>query len=197
MTGLSASRMSLLESIDEAALMTHQATRTPRRNGPQILSTLLFVAAIGFAAAAVYIWYMDDANEPDEPPIPTAEAGRYELVNVLDALKDADLEADFGRSPATARTTQIDRPGQNLQVEETSVFIFIFNGADAEEAAAAREAAFAGVDPATMSLTTPSGNDVSNGEPLSVYQGSNIIAVLIGGDEDVRAQVQDVIEGLS
>ncbi|MDQ3442989.1 MAG: hypothetical protein M3490_05205 [Chloroflexota bacterium] len=177
--------------------MTHQVTRSPRRNGPQILSTLLFVAAIGFAAAAVYIWYMDDANEDDAPPVPSVEAGRYELVNVLNALEDAGLEADYGRSPATARTDQIDRPGQNLRVEETNVFIFVFNGANAEEAATARDAVFVGIDPATMSLTTPSGNDVSNGEPLSVYQGANVIAVLIGGDEDVQAEVRDVIEGLS
>lgn len=177
--------------------MTHQVTRSPRRNGPQILSTLLFVAAIGFATAAVYIWYMDDANEPDDPPAPTVEAGRYELVNVLNALEDAGLEAEFGRSPATASTKQLGTPGQNLKVEDSNVFIFIFNGADAGEAAAARETAFAGVDPATMLLTTPSGNDVSNGEPLSVYQGANVIAVLVGGDADVQAQVQDVIEGLS
>lgn len=177
--------------------MTHQATRSPRRNGPQVLSTLLFVAAIGFAAAAVYIWYMDDANESDEPPAPTVEAGRYELVNVLNALEDADLEADFGRSPPTASTDQLGVPGQNLEVEDTNVYVFIFSGEDAATAAAAREEAFAGVDPATMTLTTPSGNDVSNGEPLSAYQGANVIAVLIGGGEDVQARVQDVIEGLT
>jgi len=177
--------------------MTHQATRSPRRNGPQVLSTLLFVAAIGFAAAAVYIWYMDDANESNELAAPTVEAGRYELVNVLNALEDADLEADFGRSPATASTDQLGLPGQNLEVEDTNVYIFIFSGADAATAAAAREEAFAGIDPAAMTLTTPSGNDVSNGEPLSAYQGANVIAVLIGGDEDVRAQVQNVIEGLT
>lgn len=171
--------------------MTHQATRSPRRNGPQVLSTLLFVAAIGFAAATVYIWYMDDANESDEPSVPTVEAGRYELVNVLNALEDGGLEADFGRSPATASTDQLGQPGQNLQVEDTNVYIFFFSDADA------REEAFAGVDPATMTMTTPSGNDVSNGEPLSAYQGANVIAVLIGGDEDVQAQVRDVIERLT
>ncbi len=177
--------------------MTDQGTRPPKRRGPQLLSTLLFVAAIGFAAAAVYIWYMDDADEPDDPPVPTAAAGVYQLVNVLGALESAGLEVDYGRSPATASTSQLDQPGQNLRVEDTNVFIFIFSGTDPEVTAADREQAFAALDPASMSLTTPSGNDVSNGEPLSVYQGANIIAVLIGGDEDVQAQVRDVIEGLS
>ncbi len=178
--------------------MTDHGTPSPRRSGPQLLSTLLFVAAIGFAAAAVYLWYMDDADEPPVPPVPTVEAGGiYGLINVLNALKDADLEADFGRSPATAGTDQLDVPGQNLRVEDTNVYIFIFTGADSATAAAAREQAFAALVPATMSLTTPSGNDVSNDEPLTAYQGANIIAVLIGGDEDTQAQVKAVIEGLS
>lgn len=179
--------------------MTDLPTRSPRparRNGPQLLSTLLFVAAIGFAAAAVYIWFMDDSSDSDEPLASTVEAGRYELVNVLNALEDAGLEVDFGRSPATASTDQLDAPGQNLQVEDTNVFIFIFNADDAEVAASAREAAFTDVNPATMSLTTPSGNDVSNGQPLTAYQGANIIAVLIGGDAELQTQVQAVIEGL-
>lgn len=171
--------------------MTDQGTHSSRRNGPQVLSTLLFVAAIGFAAAAVYIWYMDDANQPGEASAPTAEAGTYELANVLAALEDAGLEADYGRSPAAARTDQLDQPGQNLQVGDTNVYIFLFPDA------AAREAAFAKVDPPAMALITTSGNDVSNGQPLSVYQGANVIAVLIGGDPALQAEVQDVIEGLS
>jgi hypothetical protein len=179
----------------EAASMTDQSKQL-RRNGPQVLSTLLFVAAIGFAAAAVYIWYIDDSNG-DEPPVPTVTDGMYALVNVLNALRDAGLSADYGRSPATAKSAQIVPPGQNLTVEDTNVFIFIFPGGDPEAAAAAREKAFDAIDPATMTLTTPSGNDVANGQPLSVYQGANVIAVLIGGDDELKTEVQDVIEGLN
>lgn len=176
--------------------MTHQTTRAAKRSGSQVLSTLLFVAAIGFAAAALYIWYMDDATELNEAPVPTAVAGRYELVNVLDALEAGGLEADFGRSPATAKSSQLDTPGQNLRVEDTNVFIFFYSGADAQSAIAAREADFADVEPAMMTLTTPSGSDVANGQPLMAYQGANVIAVLIGGDEALQLKVRDVIEGL-
>ena len=177
--------------------MSDQSSPASRRNGPQILSTVLFIAAIGFAAAAVYIWYIDDSQSNDEPPVPTVEDGMYGLVNVLAALKDAGLDADYGRSPATAKSNQMEQPGQNLKVGDANVFIFIFPGGDPAAATAAREAAFASLDPATMTLTTPSGNDVSNGETLSVYQGGNIIAVLVGGDAELQAEVQEVIEGLS
>jgi hypothetical protein len=180
----------------EAASMTDQTKSPAKRTGPQILSSLLFIAAIGFAAAAVYIWYMDDSDSTDEPPVPTAEAGMYQLVNVLTELKNADLDADYGRSPATAKSNQIDPPGQNLKVGDANVFIFIFPGADPEAAAAAREQAFGAIDPATMTLTTPSGSDVSNGQPLTVYQGANIIAVVVGGDSALQAEIQAVIEGL-
>lgn len=177
--------------------MTEHPKSATRRSVPHILSILLFTAAIGFAVAAVYLWYMDAAEPDDERPIPTVTAGMYGLVNVLAAFEDAGLEVDYGRSPATANSNQIDPPGQNLRVEDTSVFIFVFTGADASIAGGAREQAFGGVDPATMTLQTPSGADVSNGEPLTAFEGANVIAVLIGGDEELQGEVRDVVEGLS
>jgi hypothetical protein len=176
--------------------MSDQSKPTATRRGSHILSTVLFVAAIGFAAAAVYIWYLDDSNPGTEPPIPTVENGVYGLVNVLDALRHAGIDADYGRSPATATSNQLEMPGQNLRVGDTNVFIFIVPGADAAAAATARESAFAGLDPATMTLTTASGSDVSRGEPLTVYEGANVIAVLVGGDAALQNDVADVIEGL-
>jgi hypothetical protein len=166
------------------------------RRASHILSMVLFVAAIGFAAAAVIVWYRDQSSPDNETTPPTAEAGVYGLINVLTALQDADIEADYGRSPATAASNQLDQPGQNLRVGETNVFIFIFPGADAASATAARESAAASLDPATMTLQTTSGQDVTNGEPLSIFEGANIIAVMVGGDADLQSDVQAVIEGL-
>ncbi len=176
---------------------TRQASPTrPGRRGSQLLSTVLFIAAIGFALAAVGIWYYDESRSNDDPPVPTVESGVYGLVNVLDSLADEGLDAEYGRSPATASSNQIDRPGQNLVVEDTNVFIFLYPGADGEAATAAREQEAASLDPETMTLTTPSGQDVTNGEPLTVYQGANVVAVLVGGDEATREAVQAAIEGL-
>lgn len=169
-----------------------RATR-PRR-ASHILSMVLFLAAIGFAIAAIVVWYREEA---DTPAIPTVESGVYGLINVLTELQDADLNADYGRSPATATSNQLDLPGQNLRVGGTNVFIFIFPGADGATATAAREQAAANLDPATMTLHTTSGQDVANGKPLHVFQGANIVAVLVGGDETLQHEVQNVIEGLS
>lgn len=176
--------------------MTDHATPSRARRGSQILSTVLFVAALAFAAAAVYIWYLDDSKADEDPPVPTVENGQYGLVNVLEALKDAGIDADYGRSPATAMTNQMDLPGQNLRVGDANLFIFIFPSGDAATGAEARAAAFARLDPATMTLTTQSGSDASQGQPLTPFQGANVIAVMVGGDPELQAEVQAVIEGL-
>ncbi len=172
------------------------AKPTPRR-GSQVLSTVLFIAAIGFAVLAGVIWFREDAGPNREPPIPTATAGRYDLANVLSALEAAGLDGDFGRSPATANSNQIDTPGQHLKVDGQSLYVFIFPGADAETATAAREAAGADLNAATMTLTAPtSGADVTGGEPLTVVQGANVIAVLVGGNAELQTEVTTIIEGL-
>src|SRR5690348_2227259 len=121
--------------------MRDQHAKPSPRRGSQLLSTVLFVAAIAFAALAVIIWFRDDAGPDREPPIPTATAGRYDLANVLSALEAQGLDGDFGRTPATANSNQIDTPGQHLKVNGQSLFVFIFPGANAETAIAAREAA--------------------------------------------------------
>lgn len=167
-----------------------------RRRGAQILSTLLFLVALGFAAAAIYIWYIDEEPSDTLPPASTATPGLYTLADVLNAFKGAGLEGDYGRSPATVKSNQMNPPGQHLVVNDQSVYIFIFPSGDAESAAAAREEAAQDLDPATMTLTTPSGQSFSEGETLTVSGGSNVIAVLVGGDDELQTQVRDVIERL-
>jgi hypothetical protein len=170
---------------------TQVPRRSGRRRGAQILSTILFLAAIGFAAAAVYLWYTNEEAPDVSRPTPTVTPGFYTLSGVLDAFTSAGLDGDYGRSPATVKSNQMDPPGQHLVIEDRSVYIFIFSGGAGERAEAAQD-----LDPATMTLTTPSGRSFSEGETLTIAQGSNVIAVLVGGDEELQAEVQRVIEGL-
>ncbi len=149
-----------------------------------------------FAAAAVYIWYNEEESPENVPTAPTATPGLNTLADVLEAFRSAGLKGDYGRSPATVKSNQMSPPGQHLIIEEESVYIFIFPSGDAQSAAAAREEAAQQLDPETMTLKTPSGQSFGEGEALTVAQGSNVIAVLVGGDEELQTQVQDVIEGL-
>lgn len=177
--------------------MTDRQPAASGRRRSHLLSTILFVAALGFAAAAIVLWFFDDTDNDPEPPVPTATPGMYGLVNVLQALEDAGLDGDYGRSPAAADSNQIPTPGQHLKVNGHSVYIFIFTGTDAGAATEARAATGARIDPATMTLKTrTSGADVTGGEPVTVYEGANVIAVLIGGDRETQELVQAAIEGL-
>ena len=47
-----------------------------------------------------------------------------------------------------------------------------------------------------MTLATRGGQLIGEGETLRVFQGSNVIAVLVGGDDALAAKVQAVIESL-
>ena len=173
----------------------NQPARGARR-GAQILSSILFLAAIGFAAAGIYLYFFTDEEAPANPAIPTTTPGRNGLADVIRAFDAAGLNADYGRSPATADTSQIETPGQHVIVDDRSVFIFTFPGANAEAARAAREEAAAAVDPTTMTLATRGGQPIGEGETLRAFQGSNVIAILVGGDDALAAKVQSVIESL-
>lgn len=161
-----------------------------------MLSTLLFLVAIAFAGSAIYIWQFRDQPN-DEAPLPTPVNGNYGLANVIDSLRDAGLDANPGRTPPTADSDQIDQVGQNVTVGDTTVFIFLYSPGQDQTGIGAREAAMANVDASTMQLSSPSGVDIDGGETLTAYGGANVIAVVVGGDEETNQQVQDVIEGLT
>lgn len=177
--------------------MRHQTPRPRRSRAAQILSTILFIAAIGFGAAAAWIWYFEDDNDGPGPP-PTADnAGEIELAHVLGVLKESDENWDYGRSPATAHTDQLPMPGQHLKLGDTSLFVFIFTGASGEERIAAREEAGEEVELESMEIKrSSSGEVISGGQPLHMTQHSSVITILVGGDDETADQVAEAITKL-
>lgn len=172
----------------------HAAPR-PRRRGAHLLSTLLFIAALAFAGAAVYLYINDDGGTDGPPPPPSAQPGRNEAANVMTALRGAGLKPEYGRYNAEAN--QLTQPGQAMVVDGQDLFIFIYPDADGQAAIAAREADAADLDPATLSLQSRSAKrPLGEGAELHVYQKSNIIAVLVGGDAALQQKVQSAIESL-
>lgn len=167
----------------------------PNRTWAHRLSTILFIAAILFAAAAVYLFVTEDST-PDGPVVPTAEAGRNEFATVIEALRDAGLEnVDPGRYTATA--SQLQQPGQVIEIGDLNAFVFIYPDADPDAAIAAREADAADLDPETLELTARTAErPLNENEETHVFQSSNVIVVLVGGDEETVTTVQDAIESL-
>lgn len=169
-------------------------TARPKGRSAHLLSTILFIAAIAFAAGAVYL-YMTEDDDPEGPARPAAEAGLNEFAHIVGGLNDAGLNAQPGRY--SVESNQLTQPGQTIEIGDTNLFVFIYPDADGDAAVAAREADAASVDPETMTLESKSaGRAMNDGEELHIFQNSNVVAVLVGGDDEVAAEVQNVIESL-
>ena len=175
--------------------MRQQSPRSRRSPVAQMLSTILFVAAIGFAGAAIYLWYTGDDNDGPEPP-PAAEPGDAELANVVAVLQSDEPDWDYGRTNTTARSSQFSQPGQLLTLGDVNLYVFIFAGNTPEDRIAAREEAVASADPAGMELKTPSGEPIGEGQTLHMAHNSNVITILVGGDQALADQVEESIAAL-
>lgn len=170
-------------------------TSRPNRTWANHLSTILFIAAILFAAAAIYLYVAEDSS-PDGPVAPTAEAGRNEFATVINALEDAGLE-DVQPGRYTATANQLEQPGQVIEIGDVNAFVFIYPDADPAAAVAAREADAADLDPETLQLSARTAERPLNEEgETHVFQASNVIVALVGGDEELVSTVRDAIETL-
>lgn len=171
---------------------------SPRRTrSTQLLSAILFIAAIGFAVAAAWVWYTDDSSSGPSGPPPAESVDDIELATVLAVLKERDDGWAYSRNPSNARTDLFEAPGQVLRLDDHLLVVFIFTGAGAEEKIANREAASERIDPETMTLTTGSGTPINaSGEPLRMAEHSNVIAILVGGDQALFDHVADALAEL-
>ena len=159
----------------------------PKKTGARnLLSTLLFVLAAALVAIAAYL-FIQDWREDDDPPPPPVIAGQAELANVHDVLASEGLDVEYGRDGA--RIDEFNPAGQQLIVDDESVFVFIFRDP------AAREAATENLDAAEIELTDAFGDPISE-EPLSIGQGSNVVAVLVGADQDLQASIDAALATL-
>jgi hypothetical protein len=173
-----------------------QRPATRQRRGPHILSTLLFLTAIGFAAFAGYLYWDEQQKDKNEPTPPPAAAGEYTLAQVKTAMDEAGLSTDFGRT--TGDANQIPGvPGQPITANGNEVYIYIFSASDGPSAIALADQTFAEIDPETLVLTRRSGGEIDPDKEKHVFKGSNIIAVMVGGEAEDVEKVKTAIEGLS
>lgn len=151
--------------------------------------TLLFgVLAVVLAALAIFIW-LRDREATREPAIPTAVAGENELIHVQQALAGEGLTATI--EPRGLPPGELGVPGQLLTVDETPLYVFLFQDAsDAAERAA-------DLDPATaLPPANAQGTPIAT-EPPHLTQQSNVIVALVGGDDALRDKVDAAIGRLS
>lgn len=168
----------------------------PNRNRALVLSNILFALMIVAAGVVAYLYFVDDRFFQEGPNPPACEEGRNELICVVTALKDQDLEnVELGRYTASAN--QLSQPGQVIEIGEVNAFLFIYPGGTADDAIAAREAESAKLDPATLEITARiSERPLNEGEEIHVYEQSNFILIVVGGSEEDLAKVQSAVDSL-
>jgi hypothetical protein len=151
-----------------------------------ILSWVLFAAAFAVLVAMGVIYYRD-RQEDQEPPPPPTRVGANELIHVVNALRDQDLEVEI--MPRTARNDHLTEVGQVLDVDGATLVVFLY--LDIES----REAESKVLDAADFGVTTASGTPVASGTPHLV-SASNAVAALYGGSETLVEKVDAAINGL-
>lgn len=159
----------------------------PRSAIANWVSLALFgLAAVLFVVVAV-LYVRDRGSGAKLPPTPASVPGKAQSINVLNALKVQGIKAGF--SGGGARSDALSPPGQALTADGHPLYVFIY------EDPASREAETAGLDVASLDLLDIRGSPVAGGAPHAVG-GSNVYAVLLGGDQALAAKVDRAIQGL-
>lgn len=157
------------------------------RSGRAYLSYALFALSAALFIAVAVTWYRDENADQQAPP-PPSTPGVNQAINVKDALEAQDLEVTF--APGGGRSSELSVAGQLFNVSGAQLYVFIY-----PQGVAQREEETGAIDPAEMVVVNTRGTPVATGAPR-VYIGSNVVAVLYGGDDDLAGKVQRAIEGL-
>ncbi len=155
------------------------------RKRSNALSNVFAVAAVAFAILAAVLYFRQGSGVA---PVPTAAPGGNQIVNVTGALKAQGL--DVQQPPGLfVPVGALQAPGQGVEIDGHPGFIFLYP--DAETARADVE----GVDPDSIVPELLRGTPTPEGERRAVM-GSNVVVLLIGGDEETWQKVQAAVASL-
>jgi hypothetical protein len=156
------------------------------KTGRNLASNLFAVLAVVFAIVAVVLYLRPGGS--GIASIPTAAPGGNQIINVTEALKAQGLDVQQPKRlfiPVGAFKV----PGQGVEINGHPGFIFLYQDADAAQADVTS------VDPSTAVPQRLEGTPAPPGE-RRVVQGSNVILLLIDGDDATWQKVQTAITGL-
>lgn len=151
-----------------------------------LASNLFAIAAVIFAIIAIVLYLRPGGS--GVAPIPTAAPGGNQIVNVTEALKAQGLEV---RQPPGLfiPAGTLDVPGQGLEIDGNPAFVFLFKDVATAQAAAS-------IDPSTIVPDRLAGTPTPPGERRMV-QGSNVVLLLVGGDDATWQNVERAVSSLA
>jgi hypothetical protein len=155
----------------------------PRRN---TLSNIFALVAVVFAILAVVLYLRPGRGVA---PLPVAGPGGNQIVNVTNALKAQGLEVE--QPPGHfIPAGEVSVPGQGVEINGAPGYIFLFPNADKAQTEVD------GVSPSRLVPTELRGTPQPEGERRAVL-GSNVVVVLVGGDDETWNKVQAAVATLA
>jgi hypothetical protein len=157
-----------------------------RRTSRNTLSNILAVVAVLFAILAIVLYLRPGRGIA---PVPTAVPGGNQLINVVRALEAQGLEV---RQPKGMFVPAGDAgvPGQGLDIAGNPAFVFLF--LDQSQA----QGAVLTLDPAAVVPDELRGTPMPEGE-RRITQGSNVVLIMVGGDDATWQKVETAVAGLA
>lgn len=162
------------------------AEKTLGRRRSNTPSNLFALAAVIFGVLALVLYFRNPGG--GIAPVPVAPPGGNELVNVTDALRSQGLDVQQPPGLFIPRGA-LDVPGQGVEIDGSSAYIFLYP--DAEKA----RADAASVDAADVVPGRLAGTPTPDGEG-HLTQGSNVIVLLVGGSPETWQKVEAAVASL-
>lgn len=150
-----------------------------------ILSTILLLASAGLLAV-VGILYLKDRGDEEDPARPTSVPGHYQLIDIVDAIKDEGVDVSFGAQGTDVRSIVLERPGQMLSLDSGRAYVFIYPDIATQEDATLDVAA------EDVDLEDIAGDpvDASN---VQLYTGSNVAVLVVDSNEETSDKIESAI----
>ena len=159
-----------------------------RRKLQSWVSTLLLIISVGLFAVVAVLYFRGD-DEPSDPVAPTALPGENKAIDVLNALKAHDLDAEFGAQGSDVRSVMMERPGQAIILESGTVYVFIYPDPSTQEDV------LLDLTADVVDIEDVAGNPLDAGSP-QLFANSNVAVLLINGTEDEAQKVSEAIASL-
>jgi hypothetical protein len=159
-----------------------------RRRIQSLISTLLLVISV-VLLIAVGVLFIRDRRDDDTPVAPTPIAGHNQAIDVLNALKDQDLDAHFGDQGSDVRSEMLERPGQTIELPDGTVYVFIYPDFDA------RDDATLDVLAEDVDLVDVAGDPIDVDE-ATLFTNSNVAVLIVASDPDTIAKVEQAVNEL-
>ena len=155
-----------------------------QRKPKNTLSNILAVVAVLLAILAVVLYLRPGRGIA---PIPTASPGENQLINVVRALEGQGLQVTQTQGMFVP-AGDAGVPGQGLAVDGNPAFVFLYP----DQAQA--QGTVLTLDPAAVIPDTLRGTPLPTGE-RRMAQGSNVVLIMVGGDDVTWQKVETAISG--